>query len=82
MVKTSDSFYRELEYAKCFLADYGYDIEELDKNCIRAMRGKIYVYDVWVSYKKGGFSGYTIKNWFSGKYFKGIKNIETIRTMK
>ena len=76
-----NSFFKELEYAKCFLADLGLDIIHLDRNCFRATKGGLFYYDVWVSYKKG-FKGYTIKKWRSGKFFKGVKDIESIETLK
>lgn len=75
------TFFKELEYAKCWLADLGFDIVHLDRNCFRAIKQKLFYYDVWVSYKKG-FKGYTIKRWRSGKYYKGVKSIEMINTLE
>lgn len=71
------SYKKELEYAKCYLSDEGYEVDELNESCMRARKGTKYFYDIWVKYKKHRFLYFTIHNWQTNKYYR-IQKIEQL----
>lgn len=68
--------HKELERAKCICADEGFEVDSLDEYSFRARKADIYIFNVWVGYKKGRFKGYTVLVWGSKQYYKGVQDFE------